>query len=165
MTGTDRPDHPASTTASRGTGARAPRGRPPEGATAPGTTHRVRADETGGMTGASLLQLLTILAVVGLIIVEVVSVIVATATLDQTSRELARVAGDEYRVLRSVEATTSALEPAAAAQDVRITAIVIEDDELILELEREAPTQVAHRLPLLEEVVTPTSSTRITWTS
>lgn len=121
--------------------------------------------EGGAVTGGSLLQMVLILSVVGVLIFEVVSVVVSNATLDQVGRELARTAGAEYGVTRSIDATTEALRPLAADHDARVDRIEVDADELLLELRRDPPTLVTHRISPLEDLVTPTSSTRITWTS
>ncbi|MCC5949448.1 MAG: hypothetical protein JJT89_13445 [Nitriliruptoraceae bacterium] len=144
-----------------------PRNRPQRRTTVrrPATTRGHLRAEDGAITGASLLQTLAILAVFGLLVFEVVSVVVSTATLDEAGRELARAAGEEYRVSRSIDATTAALEPLLEEHDARIRSIEILDDELVLELERDAPTVIAHRLPPLAGLATPTASARTTWMS
>jgi hypothetical protein len=130
-----------------------------------GAPHRDLDDECGGIIGGWLLQLVVILGVVGLLLFEVLSVVVATVSLDDVAREVARATRDEYRVERSIDAAAATAESIAASRDARVADVALEDDELVIVLERDAPTVLVHRIGPLQELATPTTSARIDWTS
>ena len=122
-------------------------------------------DECGGIIGGWLLQMVVVLGVIGLLLFEVLSVVVATVSLDDVAREVARATRDEYRVERSIDVATATAESIASSRDARITGVVLEDDELVIGLERDAPTLLVHRIGPLQELATPNTSARIAWTS
>lgn len=119
----------------------------------------------GGIVGSWLLQLLAFLAVLAFVAYEVITVVVTTVSLDDTAREVARAARDEYRTTRSLERATQTAELTADLHDARVTSVTTDGDELVVELERQAPTVVVHRLGPLEDLATASSSSRIGWTS
>jgi hypothetical protein len=122
-------------------------------------------DECGGIIGGWLLQLVVILGLIGLLLFEVLSVVVATVSLDDVAREVARATRDEYRVERSIDVATATAESIATSRDARVTGVDVEDDELVIVLERDAPTLLVHRIGPFQELATPTTSARIAWTS
>jgi hypothetical protein len=122
-----------------------------------------RADESGGIIGGWLLQLVVFLAVLAFIAYEVISVMVTNISLDDTAREVARAARDEYRVARSIDVATASAGETAAARDARIVEVIQDGDDLIVELERDAPTLVIHRIGPLQDLSKANTSARITW--
>jgi len=139
---------------------------PPVNRTVRGRQDHHGADpECGGIVGGWLLQMLVIVGLIGLVLFEVLSVVVATASLDDVAREVARATRDEYRVNRSIDAATATAESIASSRDARVTDVVTDDDDLIIGLERDSPTLLVHRVGPLQELATPSTSARITWTS
>jgi hypothetical protein len=122
-----------------------------------------RADESGDIIGGWLLQLVVFLAVLAFIAYEVISVVVTNISLDDTAREVARAARDEYRVARSIDVATASAGETAAARDARIVEVTQHGDDLIVELERDAPTLLIHRIGPLQDLSKANTSARITW--
>jgi hypothetical protein len=120
-------------------------------------------DERGGIITGWLVQMLAILAVIGLIVYEVVSIMVTSVTADDSAREVARAARDAYRVEQSIEqAEQSALE-VAETRDVAVTSVGEDDGFLVVEVERQAPTLLVHRIGPLEELATTNAQSRVRW--
>jgi hypothetical protein len=127
--------------------------------------HGDAGPECGGIVGGWLLQMVVILGLIGLVLFEVLSVVVATVSLDDVAREVARATRDEYRVNRSIDAATATAETIASSRDARVTDVVTDDDDLVIGLERDSPTLLVHRIGPLQDLATPSTSARITWTS
>ena len=121
--------------------------------------------EGGGIITGWLLQLGLILAVISLLVYEVVAIGVAAVGVDDTAREVARIARDAYRTDRAV---TAAHQTAAAAVDDPNTGIVsLEevDGDLVVTLHRQARTLLVHRIGPLEDLATATATRRVRWRS
>jgi hypothetical protein len=119
--------------------------------------------ERGDIITSWLVQLLVFLAVVAFVAYEVVAVVATTISLDDTAREVARAARDEYRAERSLERATTAAAEVAELRDVELVAVQEEDDELVVTLSRLAPTLVVHRIGPLEELARVSASSRVGW--
>ena len=127
--------------------------------------HGTRQDpgEVGGIIGSWLLQMVVFLAVLAFIGYEVISVVVTTVSLDDTAREVARSARDEYRVSRSIDAATLVAISTADQRDAQVIDVAAEGDELVVELGREAPTLLIHRIGVLQDLTMVTTSARVSW--
>lgn len=121
--------------------------------------------ELGGIISGWLLQLLVFLAALSFVGYEVISVVVTNVSLDDTAREVARSARDEYRVSRSIDAATESATAIAALRDARVLGVVDDGDDLLVELERDAPTLVIHRIGVLQDLAKVNTSARVTWAS
>ena len=121
------------------------------------------ADESGGIISSWLIQLLIFLAVLSFIAYEGISVLVTNVSLDDTAREVARATRDEYRVARSIEVATPTAVEVAAVRDARVLEVTEEDGDLIVELQRDAPTLVIHRTGPLQNLAKVTTSARVAW--
>jgi len=119
--------------------------------------------ESGDIITGWLVQLLLFLAVLSFIAYEALAVVVTHASLDDTAREVARAARDEYRVGRSIDIATSTAVEVAAVRDARVVAVAEHDGELVVELHRDAPTLVIHRIGPLQDLTKVTTSARVAW--
>lgn len=127
------------------------------------TWGRRGADESGGIISSWLIQLLTFLAVLSFVAYEGISVLVTTVSLDDTAREVARATRDEYRMTRSIEVATATAVEVAAVRDARVLEVTEEDGDLVVELRRDAPTLVIHRVGPLQDLTKVTTSARVAW--
>ena len=120
-------------------------------------------EERGGIVTGWLVQMLAILAVIGLIVYEVVSIMVSNVSADDSAREVARAARDAYRVEQSIEAAEVRAEEIATTRDVAVTSLGEEDGYLIVEVERQAPTLLVHRIGPIEDLATTSAESRVRW--
>ncbi len=121
--------------------------------------------ENGEVPGSWLLQILVVLALFALTAHEAVAVAVSAANLDDAGREVARTARDAYRSTGSVVETTAAAEDVAVTHEAVVDVVRIDDDVLVVELWRTAPTLVLHRMGPARELATVRTTTRISRTS
>lgn len=115
--------------------------------------HTRGRDETGGATGSWITQVLVVLAVLGLLGYEVISVGLTSFAVDDASRQVARVARDAYR--SSDGSLDQAAERAAEAADVHdadVTDVAIDGEDLTVTLTRRAPTVLLHRFGPTEDL-------------
>jgi hypothetical protein len=126
--------------------------------------HPAAMDERGDILWSWLVRLCLVMAVLSLVTYEVVSVAVSTVALDDRAREVARAARDEYRVERSLERASATATEVARTHGAEVTAVTEDGDLLVIELEKQAPTLIVHRLGPLDELTTTTATSRIRWT-
>jgi hypothetical protein len=127
------------------------------------TWRRRRADDSGDIISSWLFQLLIFLAVLSFVAYEAIAVVVTHVGLDDTAREVARAARDEYRVNRSTEVATATAVEVASPRGARVVEVTEDGDDLIVELGRDAPTLVIHRIGPLESLTKVTTSARVAW--
>lgn len=120
--------------------------------------------ESGDVITSWLVQILVILAVIGFLAYEILSVAITNVSLDDNAREVARAARDAYRGDQSIDETTATAEEVAATHGVTVVGVAVDGDEIVIDLEKRAPTLVVHRLGPLEDLATATTSRRIAWT-
>ena len=125
--------------------------------------HRRGADESGDIITGWLIQLVIFLAVLAFVAFEAITVVVTNVSLDDTAREVARAARDEYRVARSIEVATATATEVAALREARVVEVTEQDGDLIVELGKDAPTLVIHRIGPLQNLVNVTTSARVAW--
>ncbi|WP_052664982.1 hypothetical protein [Nitriliruptor alkaliphilus] len=119
-----------------------------DGAAAPEVrgAHTRGRDEAGGAMGSWITQVLVVLAVLGLLGYEAISVGLTSIAVDDASRQVARIARDAYR--SSDGSLDQAAERAAEAADVHdadVTDVAIDGEDLTVTLTRRAPTVLLHR--------------------
>lgn len=120
-------------------------------------------DERGDIISSWLVQLLVLMAVIGLVGYEFLSVAITSLTLDGDAEQVADVASDEYE---SSEDLDRALEEATAEAERRGTAVSdlhLEDDWISVTVVKDAPTLVVHRIPGLEGVGDVAATRRSRW--
>jgi uncharacterized membrane protein len=118
-------------------------------------------EEDGGIVTGWLVQMIAILAVIGLIVYEVVSIMVSNVSADDSAREVARAARDAYRVEQSIDVAQERAEEIAMTRDVSVTLVDEEDGFLVVEVERQAPTLLVHRIGPLEDLATTSAQSRV----
>jgi hypothetical protein len=119
--------------------------------------------EDGGIITGWLLQLSSILAVVGLLAYEVIAVGVAAVHLDDTGRDVGVVARDVYRSERSLPLARAAVERELADEAAALVSFDVVDGELVLTLARRARTLVVHRVAPLQDLATASTTRRVRW--
>jgi hypothetical protein len=119
--------------------------------------------EDGGIITGWLLQLVVILAVVGLLAHEVIAFGVAAVHLDDTGREVGLVARDVYRSDRSLPLARAAVERELADGAVELNSIEVVGEELVVTFTMRARTLVVHRVAPLQELATASSTRRVGW--
>lgn len=119
--------------------------------------------EDGGIVTGWLLQLVLILAVVSLVVYEIVAIAVVHVSLDDTSREIARVTRDAYRDGRSLVAAQDAAEDALEEERAEVMAVDEVDGELVITMSERARTLLLHRVPPLRDLATATTTRRVEW--
>lgn len=120
-------------------------------------------DERGGIVTGWLIQMVAILAVIGLIAYEIISIMVSNVSADESAREVARAARDAYRVEQSIQQAETTADEVALTRDVTLIAVTEEDGYLLVEVERDAPTLLVHRIGPMEDLATTTASSRVRW--
>ncbi len=121
--------------------------------------------ERGEIITGWLVKMLLTVAVLALVAYEVISIGVTTFALDDHAREVARAARDAYRSEQSVEVATQAAVAVADRHDAEVVALEDEGEDLVITLQRQAPTLVTHRIGPLEGLTVASVTTRITWQS
>lgn len=123
----------------------------------------VRHAEQGEIITGWLLKMLLTVAVLAIIAYEVISIGVTTVALDDNAREVARAARDAYRSSQSLEAATEAAVAVADLHNAEVVALEDEGEELVITLQRQAPTLVTHRIGPLEDFTMASVTTRVSW--
>ncbi len=110
------------------------------------------ADERGDIISNWLVQLIAIMAVIGVLGYEGISVIMAHLTLDEDGREVAAATRSTYGDTRDVERAIEAGELVAEERGVEVLGVleIEEPREVVYELERQANTLFLHRIGPLE---------------
>ena len=119
-----------------------------------------RATGERGEISSWLLQLLIVLAIVGLIVYEAVALAITAVRVDDLAREVARSARDEYRAEQSLASARAVAEEAAGEEEATVVTLETDEDALIVTLEKDANTLVVHRIGPLADRLTPTATRR-----
>lgn len=114
-----------------------------------------------GEVSSWLLQLLIVVAIVGLVVYEAVALGLATVQIDDLAREVARDARDEYRAEQSIEAARDVADDAAAEGEATVVRLQTGDEALTVTLEKDARTLIVHRIGPLAERLTPSATRRV----
>ena len=120
-----------------------------------------RPGEQGDIITGWLFRLLAFMAVLVVVGYEVVSLGLNVVTLDDNAREVARAARDAYRVEGSLDDAEDAAQEVADLHGVEVVGLVEDGDDLIVSLEKQAPTLLVHRVGPLEDLATSTTDSRI----
>jgi hypothetical protein len=108
-----------------------------------------------------MVQMLAVLAIVGLVVFETVALAVTAVSVDDAAREVARAARDQYRAEQSLDRTAAVADEVAEVHGATVTSLETNGDELIVTLEKRANTLLAHRIGPLAERVTPSATRRV----
>jgi hypothetical protein len=120
-----------------------------------------RPGEQGDIITGWLFRLLAFMAVLVVVGYEVISIGLNVVTLDDNAREVARAARDAYRVEGSLDDAEDAAQEVADLHGVEVVSLVEDGDDLIVSLEKQAPTLLVHRVGPLEDLATATTDSRI----
>lgn len=114
-------------------------------------------DELGGF----LVQVVLVLAVLGLAGYEAISIGLTSIAVDDASRQVARAARDAYRSSdASLDRATEAAAEAAGVHQAKVTDVALEGEELTVTLTRHASTLLLHRFEATADLVTRTATGR-----
>lgn len=111
-----------------------------------------------GEVSSWLLQLVVLLAVVGLVGYELVALGMTTVRVDEVALEVARTARDEYRAASSLDRAEAVAQEAAETHGATLIAVETDEDALSVTLEKQANTLLVHRIGPLAERVTPAAT-------
>lgn len=126
------------------------------------TVHARWRSEAGATSGSWLVHLLVVLGVLAVIGYEVVAIGLASLSVDEGSRQVARAASAAYRDTGgSLDATTTAAAEAARVHDATVTAVAVDGEELIVTLERRAPTLLVQRIGPLADLAVREATGRV----
>ncbi|MBW3658052.1 MAG: hypothetical protein KY457_05400 [Actinobacteria bacterium] len=118
--------------------------------------------EEGGIVTGWLFQLVLVMAVVGVLGHEAISIGVTSVNLEDDARDVAVAAREAY----GRGDLTAAEEAAAGAADrlgVELLGLEVDDDTLVAEVTKQADTFFVHRIGPLEDLTTPTTRGRVRW--
>lgn len=120
------------------------------------------ASEVGGIVTGWLMQLLVLMALIGLVGHELISIGVTSVNLEDDARDVAVAARDAYGRgdLKGAEEAA-----AAAAERLGVELVTLEADDafLVATVTTQADTFFVHRIGPLEDLTTPTSEGRVRW--
>lgn len=134
-------------------GRRASRGLPPRRGRG---VERARGE--AGVASGWFVQLLVVLAILGLIVYEGVALAVASVDVEGAAREVAQEARAEYRAQGSLDRARAVAEEAADTRGAELVVLETDEDALTVTLEKRANTLVVHRIGPLAERLTPTAT-------
>lgn len=118
-------------------------------------------EEDGAASSSWLLQLLLVLALLGVAGYETIAVGLTHLSVDDGSRQVARVARDAYRGAGgSLDAASDAAVEAARTHEANVLDVAIDGEDLTVTLRRHAPTLVLHRVGPLDDLVTREATAR-----
>lgn len=120
-------------------------------------------DERGDIISSWLVQLLLIMAVLGLVGYEALSIAITTLTLDGDAEQVADAAADAYGRDRDRDTALQAALDEAERRGAGVTDLVVQDDVVVVTVTKDAPTVLVHRIPGLEGTGDVASTRRSRW--
>lgn len=127
------------------------------------TLRRWRREETGGLFDSSMLQLLVILALVGVVIAEGVALGVNMFGAEDDAREVAVAGAREYATSRRLDDAREAAADAADELGVELVDVSVDEDIVRVEVRRRADTLVLERISALDDLTWATATGRSRW--
>lgn len=124
---------------------------------------RRRRRRREGIVAGWLVQLVALVAVVGLIGFETIAITIAAINLDDDAREVAQAAAQAYGAREEVSAATQAAAAAAREAEVTLEDVSVRGGNLQVEVSQLAGTLVVHRIGPLEELARTSASGRAAW--
>lgn len=107
-------------------------------------------DEQGDIISSWLVQLLLVMAIIGLFGYELLSIAITSLALDGHAEEVADAAADAYGRNQSDRAALEAAEQEAALHEASISDLVAGLDAVEVTVSRPTSTLFVHRIPGLE---------------
>lgn len=120
-------------------------------------------DERGDIISSWLVQLLLVMAVIGLVGYEALSIAITTLTLDGDAEQVADAAAEAYGRGGDRDAALQAAMDEAERRGAGVTDLVVEDDVIFVTVTKDAPTVLVHRIPGLEGTGDVASTRRSRW--
>ena len=120
-------------------------------------------DERGDIITGWLAQLLVVMAVVGLLGYELLSIAITTLTLDGDAEQVVDAAADAYDGSQSSDDALEAAEAEAEQRGAEVVDLVVEQDQLVVTVTRRTPTLFVHRIPGLEGTADVAATRRSRW--
>lgn len=120
-------------------------------------------DERGDIITSWLVQLLLLMAVVGLFGYELLSIAITTLTLDGDAEQVADAAADAYEGDRDTDDAMEAAIEEAERRGAEVAQLVVEDDRVVVTVTKDTPTLVVHRIPGLEGTADVAATRRSRW--
>lgn len=124
-------------------------------------TLAIRGEEGGIVTGW-LFQLVVIMAVIGALGHEAISIGVTSVNLEDDARDVAVAAREAYG-RGDMKGAQEAAAAAAERIGVEFISLEVDGDTLVAEVTKQADTFFVHRIGPLEDLTTPTAQGRVRW--
>lgn len=120
-------------------------------------------DERGDIISSWLVQLLVVMAFVGLVGYELLSIALTALTLDGDAEQVADAAASVYERAEDADATRAAADEEADSRGAEVLDIVVEEDVVYVTVSKHAPTVLVHRIPGLEGAADVAATRRSRW--
>jgi preprotein translocase subunit SecD len=120
-------------------------------------------DERGDIISSWLLQLVLIMAIIGFLGYEVLSMAATGLALDGDADQVANAAADAYQSDQRLSDAEEAAAAEAAERGIALVAVEVEDDVVIVTVRGSADTLVAHRIGTLDRFTHPAATRREKW--
>lgn len=131
-----------------------------DGSTTPAVSMH-RTHEAGVASGSWVVQALVILAILGLVGYEAISIGLTAFSVDDASRQVARAARDAYRSSDgSLDQAAAEAAEAAEVHHADVTDVAIDGEDLRVTLTRRAPTVLLHRFGPTDDLTLRTATGR-----
>lgn len=118
--------------------------------------------EDGGIVTGWLLQLVVIMAILGLVGYEVISIAVTSINLEDDARDVALAARGAYGQ-GDLTAAEEAARAAAEGLEVELVRVEADDTSIHATVTKQADTFIVHRIGPLEDLTTPTARGSVRW--
>jgi hypothetical protein len=120
-------------------------------------------DERGDIITGWLVQLLLVMAVVGLFGYELLSIAITTLTLDGDAEQVADAAAFGYERHEDLDEALAAAEEEATRRGSTVVDLVVEDEQVEVTVSKSTPTLLVHRIPGLEGTADVAATRRSRW--
>lgn len=120
-------------------------------------------DERGDIISSWLVQLLIVMALIGLVGYEALSIAVTTLTLDGDAEQVADAAADAYGRGQDIDTARAAADEEAGRRDTEVVDLVVDDDVVFVTVSQNTPTVLVHRIPGLEGTAEVAVTRRSRW--
>lgn len=120
-------------------------------------------DERGDIIMGWLGQLLVVMAVIGLLGYELLSIAITTLTLDGDAEQVVDAAADAYDRAESHDDALEAAQAEAEQRGAEVLDLVVGPDQLVVTVSKDTPTLFVHRIPGLEGTADVAATRRSRW--
>lgn len=120
------------------------------------------SSEVGGIVTGWLIQLVIVMAVLGFVGHELISIGVTTVNLEDEARDVAVAARQAYG-RGDLRAAEGAAASHASTIGVELTSLEVEEEFIVAHVTTQADTLFVHRIGFLEDLTTPTARGRVRW--